>query len=69
MHWRDSPWVALILERFPPATTLPMILLFVIANGLMASHMMVVHTDWWRYLLAFLLALSFFFRLRLFDEL
>ena len=46
-----------------------MILLFVIANGLLASQIMEVHASWYLFALDFLLAISFFFRLRLFDEL
>jgi 4-hydroxybenzoate polyprenyltransferase len=68
MPWRNSPWMTFILERFPPFTTVSMILLFVIADGMLASHLMQVHSPWYMYVPAFFLALSFFFRLRLFDE-
>lgn len=69
MPLRNNPWWILIKERFPPASTLPMIVLFVIANGMLASQIMGIHANLGLYALAFLLALSFFLRLRLFDEL
>jgi 4-hydroxybenzoate polyprenyltransferase len=68
MPWRDSPWIVFIRERFPPISSVLMILLFVLADGLLASHLMHVQIEWLLYIPAFLLALSFFFRLRLFDE-
>lgn len=68
MPWRDLPWIVLIKERFPPVSSGLMILLFVLADGLLASHVMQVQTGWFLYIPAFFLALSFFFRLRLFDE-
>lgn len=46
-----------------------MILLFVVANGFIASYFLEITPSWNRYALAILLALSFFFRLGLFNEL
>ncbi len=69
MNCAKSPWCVFIRERFPLMQTLPMILLFVIANGMLACYVVKVQAAWQSYLLAVCLALSFFFRLRLFDEL
>lgn len=65
----DPSWKTLIKERFPPLSTLPMIVLFVAGNGLIAQHLTGISSGARLYFSAFLLALSFFFRLRLFDEL
>lgn len=64
-----SKWITFIQERFSPWTTLPMIALFVLANGLLACRLAHVEAHWSLFLAAFVLMLSAFFRLRLFDEL
>jgi 4-hydroxybenzoate polyprenyltransferase len=46
-----------------------MILLFVVANGMLAAYLVKGHPTWGSFFIALLLAISFFFRLRLFDEL
>ena len=59
-------WKALILERFDPRAYLPMILVFGAANCLYANG--TVDFPWGKFAAVLLLLLSFFFRLRLFDE-
>lgn len=61
-------WIAFIKERFNPAQYIPMIFAFVLANGLYISK--AENLDWspWRFALVFFMILSFFFRMRLFDE-
>jgi 4-hydroxybenzoate polyprenyltransferase len=62
-------WLTLIRERFPPAQYVPMAAVFVLGAGLfaLAAHEATTRA-WWRFGVALGLALSFFFRLRLFDE-
>jgi hypothetical protein len=56
-------WGQFARERFPPATHLPMVALFALANAGVAAP------EWQlRLTLAAAVTLSFFFRLRLFDE-
>lgn len=61
-------WWILIQERFSPAAYVPMILLFSWANGLYLVKLTSSTWDWLRFAGVFLLMLSFFFRMRLFDE-
>lgn len=61
-------WLALIRERFNPFAYGPMILLFVAVN---AQYMAINEShdwSWGLYGLVTLLMLSFFFRMRIFDE-
>jgi 4-hydroxybenzoate polyprenyltransferase len=63
-----NSWWIFIQERFSPLAYLPMILLFAIVNAMYA----VVYTGtpwlWGKFLVTLLIVLSFFFRMRLFDE-
>ncbi len=61
-------WIVLIKERFNPAQYIPMIFAFVLANGIYISK--AENLDWTplRFVFVFLMILSFFFRMRLFDE-
>jgi 4-hydroxybenzoate polyprenyltransferase len=61
-------WLIFMKERFSPATYLPMIALFVTMNGVFGT--MISGTPWIGPKLALVipLILSFFFRMRLFDE-
>jgi len=61
-------WWILIKERFSPVSYVPMILLFTGANGLYMSKSLAMEFSWQRYALVLLLMLSFFFRMRCFDE-
>lgn len=61
-------WWILIKERFSPASYVPMIFLFSWANGLFFSSTLGLEWNWGRFTCVFLLMLSFFFRMRLFDE-
>ncbi|KHD87766.1 MAG: manganese transporter permease [Bdellovibrio sp. ArHS] len=61
-------WWILIKERFSPASYVPMIFLFTGANGLFFASAQGQPWNWGRFVLVFLLLLSFFFRMRLFDE-
>ncbi len=62
-------WWTLVRERFSPASYLPMAALFVLANGLFAlAALASAHVAFGRFGAAYVLALSYFFRLRLFDE-
>lgn len=63
-----AKWWILIKERFSPASYVPMILLFTWANGLFLSQSFKMDWDWGRFAVVFALLLSFFFRMRLFDE-
>lgn len=59
---------ALILERFSPATYLPMIIVFSLANGLYFYFVRNVQFNLSIIIVCGLVMLSAFFRLRLFDE-
>lgn len=61
-------WWALIKERFSPLMYIPMILVFTGANGVYGTIVTHQSWSWGRFALVFLLMLSFFFRMRLFDE-
>lgn len=61
-------WWILIKERFSPVSYVPMIFLFSWANGLYLSTSLEQTWNWGRFTVVFLLLLSFFFRMRLFDE-
>ncbi|WP_413560578.1 UbiA family prenyltransferase [Bdellovibrio sp. HCB209] len=61
-------WLILIKERFSPAQYIPMIVAFTVANGLYLSKTESIPWKWSRFAMAFILMLSFFFRMRLFDE-
>jgi 4-hydroxybenzoate polyprenyltransferase len=61
-------WLILIKERFSPASYIPMILVFTGANGLFLCKVAEQEFPWPRFALALLLMLSFFFRMRCFDE-
>lgn len=65
-----KPWLILIRERFPIGSYFPMVTVFALANMLVAAHFfsigqVPVHIT----IIIWCLTLSFFFRLRLFDEL
>ena len=64
-----SRWWSLIRERFPLGSTLPMAVAFVLANAAIAAGTQGVSVEPVRVVAAGALALSFLFRLRLFDEL
>ncbi|HPI41452.1 MAG TPA: UbiA family prenyltransferase [Pseudobdellovibrionaceae bacterium] len=61
-------WVVLVRERFNPLFFIPLIALFVAVNGAFAQKIIEIEPTTFRYLTVFILALSFFFRLRLFDD-
>lgn len=61
-------WITFIKERFSPGAYLPMILVFTAVNGLYACQASTEDWHWSRFILTLILVLSFFFRLRLFDE-
>lgn len=61
-------WLVLVKERFNPAAYLPMILVFTIANGLYLTEALLANFPWQRAALVIILMLSFFFRMRCFDE-
>lgn len=61
-------WWTLIKERFSPGAYGPMIILFTLANALYLSNTTSASVSGPRIVLAVLLMLSFFFRMRLFDE-
>lgn len=61
-------WKAMVLERFPPGAYGPMVVLFTLGNGVVGARAAGVAIAWGHMALAMALALSFFFRLRLFDE-
>lgn len=63
-----AKWWILIKERFSPASYVPMIFLFSWANGLFLTQSEGLPWNWGRFAVVFLLLLSFFFRMRLFDE-
>ena len=61
-------WWALIKERFSPQSYIPMILVFAGANGIYGTIMTHQNWSWSRFGLVFIVMASFFFRMRLFDE-
>jgi 4-hydroxybenzoate polyprenyltransferase len=61
-------WLALIKERFSPASYLPLILVFTGANGLYLAKVTGYDFAYGRFAFTLILLLSFFFRLRCFDE-
>ena len=61
-------WWVFIDERFPLGSHLPMIAAFVVGNSIVSHQVLGLDISWIRIALAFVLGLSFFFRLRLFDE-
>ncbi|WP_246845774.1 UbiA family prenyltransferase [Bdellovibrio sp. ZAP7] len=61
-------WLILIKERFSPFQYIPMIVAFTVANGLYLAKIESHDWSWSRFAMAFVLMLSFFFRMRLFDE-
>ena len=62
-------WWQFVRERFPLGSVVPMAVAFVLANAAVAARVDGVRVDPERWLAIGALALSFFFRLRLFDEL
>ncbi len=65
-----KPWIQLIKERFPLGSYLPMVTVFTVANMIIAAHFQSeTNLPLAKLLLIWCLTLSFFFRLRLFDEL
>lgn len=63
-----AKWWILIRERFNPASYVPIILLFTWANGFFLTKTINSAWSWNRFAVVFVLILSFFFRMRLFDE-
>jgi 4-hydroxybenzoate polyprenyltransferase len=61
-------WLILIKERFSPLQYIPMIVAFTVANGLYIVKAEGIPLNSLRFLAVFVLMLSFFFRMRLFDE-
>ncbi|WP_374029176.1 UbiA family prenyltransferase [Bdellovibrio bacteriovorus] len=61
-------WWTLIRERFSPASYVPMILLFTWANGYFLTTTQGYSWSWTRFAIVFGVLLSFFLRMRLFDE-
>lgn len=61
-------WLILIKERFNPGSYLPMIFLFTLANGLYLAKAANYTFSTGRFICVLLLMLSFFFRMRCFDE-
>lgn len=61
-------WWILIKERFSPAAYVPMILVFLWANGLYLAKAAHYNFDSGKFILVAALMLSFFFRMRCFDE-
>ncbi|WP_413290564.1 manganese transporter permease [Bdellovibrio sp. HCB337] len=61
-------WWILIQERFSPVAYVPMILVFSWANGLYLANAAHYTFETSKYVLTALLMLSFFFRMRCFDE-
>lgn len=61
-------WWILVKERFSPASYIPMIAVFTAVNGLYLSKQAEIEWNWAQFFLTFILLLSFFFRMRLFDE-
>ena len=63
-----KPWLIFIKERFSPVAYLPLLTLFVVANGLYVVINENLETSYLRWGLALIVITSAFFRLRLFDE-
>lgn len=61
-------WVKLVKERFNPLFFIPLVALFVSVNGQFAQKIINIDLGAVRFLVVFALAVSFFFRLRLFDD-
>ena len=61
-------WWILVKERFSPESYIPMIAVFTAVNGLYLSKQAEIEWNWTQFFLTFILLLSFFFRMRLFDE-
>lgn len=61
-------WWIFIAERFPLASYGPMILLYVGAHAMSATRLAFTDFSNWRALVSLLITFSFFFRLRVFDE-
>lgn len=61
-------WLILIKERFSPGSYLPMIFVFTLANGMYLAKAASYTFDYGRFVCVLLLMLSFFFRMRCFDE-
>lgn len=61
-------WLILIKERFNPGSYLPMIFVFTLANGLYLAKAASYTFSTGRFMVALALMLSFFFRMRCFDE-
>ncbi len=63
-----NKWFVLIKERFSPISYIPMILAFTWANGLYLTKVTDHNFEYGRFALTLILMLSFFFRMRCFDE-
>lgn len=61
-------WIQFINERFPLVTHLVTVLCFVLGNGSIAVHLQAGALEIKTVIISVLLTLSFFFRLRCFDE-
>jgi 4-hydroxybenzoate polyprenyltransferase len=61
-------WWQLIQERFSPALYLPLILVFTWTNGIYLAKSENMTWDYPRFAIVLVMILSFFFRMRLFDE-
>lgn len=61
-------WTVLVRERFKPTVYVPMILLFTGANGIYLVTAESQQWNWGRFGAVFVLLLSFFLRMRVFDE-
>lgn len=61
-------WLILIKERFSPGSYLPMIFIFTLANGMYLAKAANYTFSTGRFVCVLLLMLSFFFRMRCFDE-
>lgn len=61
-------WIVLVRERFKPTVYIPMILLFTGANGIYLVTAEHLPWNWGRFGIVFILLLSFFLRMRVFDE-
>lgn len=61
-------WTTLVRERFKPQVYLPMIFVFTATNALFLTKSEGRSWDWLRFAAVFVMLLSFFFRMRVFDE-